>query len=86
MPRARKVSVKYRENVEPEPKVVAKVKKNENPAKKHEQPAKKIKIEREYMTGDGLNVVKLLLSVQKNDCNSNKCLTELQKLYKKVKS
>ena len=80
MPRRRKVVVADQENKEPAEKAPSKSKKAKEPA----PPAKKIKLQQEWMIGDGLNVTKIILSVQKNDCNSNKCLTELQKLYKKV--
>ena len=80
MPRRRKVVVKDQENEEPEVKAPSKSKKTKEPP----PPAKKLKLQPEWLIGDGLNVTKIILSVQKNDCNSNKCLTELQKLYKKV--
>jgi len=80
MPRRRKVVVKDQENEEPEVKAPNKSKKTKEPL----PPAKKLKLQPEWLIGDGLNVTKIIMSVQKNDCNSNKCLTELQKLYKKV--
>lgn len=80
MPRRRKVVVKEQENTEPEVKASNKSKKTKEPP----PPAKKLRLQPEWLIGDGLNVAKIILSVQKNDCNSKKCLTELQKLYKKV--
>jgi hypothetical protein len=81
MPRKRKVVVaKNQENVKPVEKVAEKPKKVDQ----GEKPAKKQKREPDFMTGDGLNVIKNILSVQKNDCNSSKCLVELKKLYERV--
>lgn len=80
MPRKRKVAVPNQENIEPPVKVVEKPKKVDQ----NEKPAKKQKREPEFLTGDGLNVIKVILTVQKTDCNSSKCLTELKKLYEKV--
>lgn len=80
MPRKRKVVVADQENKEPEEKIVTITKK----ADKNEKPSKKQKIEPVWALGDGLNVIKIILSVQKNDCNGNKCAAELTKLYKKV--
>ncbi|KAL7051709.1 hypothetical protein ACKWTF_004579 [Chironomus riparius] len=80
MPRRRKVTVDEQENKEPEVKAPSKSKKTKEPL----PPAKKLKLQPEWLIGDGLNIAKIILSVQKTDCNSNKCLTELQKLYKKM--
>lgn len=78
MPRKRKVPVVSKENVEPPEKI-------EIVSRKPEKPNKKQKREPDWAVGDGLNVIKIILSVQKNDCNSNKCSNELKKLYTKVK-
>lgn len=80
MPRKRKVQVKDQENVQPVQKVVTVTKKKVE----NEKPSKKQKIEPSFATGDGLNVIKIILSIQKSDCNSNKCMNELTKLYKQV--
>lgn len=50
-----------------------------------ETPAKKIKLEPEWMRGDGRTVVSLILSVQKSDINHAKVMTELTKLYNSVR-
>ncbi|KAG5679101.1 hypothetical protein PVAND_008694 [Polypedilum vanderplanki] len=81
MPRSRKIAIKKHENGKLEEKVIEKPKK----VKKGETPAKKQKIEPDYITGDGLNVIKAILSVQKTDCNNQKALAELKKLYEKMK-
>lgn len=80
MPRKRKVAVVNQENVKPTEKVAVIVKKND----KMEKSNKKQKLEPDWATGDGLNVIKIILSMQKSDCNTNKCITELTKLYRKV--
>lgn len=77
MPRRRKVPVDEQENVPVAPKALPKFK---------EKPAKKLKLEPDWMKGDGIHVVKLILSVQKSDCNNTKIMAELTKLYNKVKS
>lgn len=64
------------ENVETAPKA--------KKLSKGEKPAKKFKSEPEWMSGDGMNVVKLILSIQKSECNTVKIITELTKLYNKV--
>lgn len=66
----------------------------ENEEVKLKQPSKKQKIkvnstknqknEPEWMQGDCSNVCRLILSVQKSDCNNTKVITELTKLYGKV--
>lgn len=81
MPRKRKVQVASQENVEPVEEVVVIRKKNE----KAEKSNKKQKLEPHWAEGDGTNVIKIILSVQKSDCNANKCINELTKLYRKVK-
>lgn len=78
MPRKRKVVTN--QGNEEVPKVVSKAKK----PSKDEKPAKKLKREPEWAIGEGLNVAKVILSIQKSDCNTRKCIVELQKLYKKV--
>lgn len=80
MPRKRKVQVACQENIEPVEKIVVITKKND----KAEKATKKQKLEPDWATGDGLNVIKIILSMQKSDCNSNKCINELTKLYRKV--
>lgn len=82
MGRRRKVVVDGEEPVEMVEKVetAPKVKK----PSKGEKPAKKIKSEPEWMDGEGINVVKLVLSIQKSECNTAKIITELTKLYNKV--
>ena len=80
MPRKRKVAVANQENHMPKLEDQMQIKK----PNKNEKPAKKLKREPDFMVGDGLNVVKVLLTAQKNDCNSKKCITELHKLYDKV--
>lgn len=81
MPRKRKVPVVNQENVVPPEKLVMVPRKPD----KSEKPMKRQKREPDWADGDGSNVIKIILSVQKSDCNSNKCSTELTKLYKKVK-
>lgn len=80
MTRRRKVPTKETEMEAPEPlakKVVKAIK---------EKPSKKFKNEPDWMAGDGATVANLFLSIQKSDCNSAKMITELKKLYKKVKA
>lgn len=81
MPRKRKVIVVNQENVEPTEKVAIVTKKND----KAEKPNKKQKLEPDWACGEGLEVLKVILSMQKSDCNANKCITELTKIYRKVK-
>lgn len=94
MPRKRKVPVVDQENVEetfkkpitpPVPtKTTKKKKKAEedindlpNPKKQKDVPV--------WIRGEVENVAKLIISVQKSDVNNAKVITELAKLYKKVK-
>lgn len=79
MTRRRKVAVVGVDSVE-KMEIAPKVKK----PSKGEKPAKKFKSEPEWMNGDGINVVKLVLSIQKSECNTVKVITELTKLYNKV--
>jgi hypothetical protein len=80
MPRRRKVTVEQ-ENVEPEVPRTSKVVTKTKASKKNEKPAKKAKIEPNQ---DAIKIAKIILSIQKSDCNNNKCVSELQNLYKKV--
>lgn len=80
MPKKRKVPVVVKENVKPPEKLVTTARKPD----KSEKPSKKQKREPDWSGGDGLNVIKIILSVQKSDCNLNKCSDELTKLYRKV--
>lgn len=81
MGRRRKVPIQEpegeEENVEPP---VPKFKKP-NPK---EKPAKKLKQEPDWLNGDGNTVAKLILTIQKSECNSIKIIAELTKLYNKV--
>lgn len=77
MPRRRKVPVEEQENEVADEVPV----KN---SKSKEKPAKKFKKEPEWMKGDGVNVAKLILSIQKSDCNNTKVIAELTRLYNKV--
>lgn len=81
MPRKRKVPVVVKENVKPQEKLVTTTRKPD----KSEKPSKKQKREPDWAADDGLDVIKMILTVQKSDCNLNKCTAELTKLYKKVK-
>lgn len=81
MPRKRKVPVVNEENADPDEKVAVVTKK----VGKNDKQNKKQKLEPDWASGDGLNVIKVILSVQKSDCNANKCTNELTKLYQKVK-
>lgn len=76
--RRRKVPCKEQENEAPEPPP-AKI------AKLKEKPAKKFKNDPIWMRGEAPNVAKLVLSIQKSDCNSAKIIAELSKLYTKVR-
>ncbi|KAG5674938.1 hypothetical protein PVAND_004882 [Polypedilum vanderplanki] len=80
MPRKRKVVIINQENEKPLETIV------EKPTKttQAEKPAKKQKREPDFMIGDGLNVIKTILSVQKTECNSQKALIELKKLYERM--
>lgn len=80
MPRKRKVQVVNQENVEPVEKIAVITKKNDKPEKSN----KKQKIEPDWATGSSASVVKIILSMQKSDCNTNKCTTELNKMYRAV--
>lgn len=82
MPRKRKVPVVVKENVKPQEKLVTTTRKPD----KSEKPSKKQKREPDWAADDGLDVIKMILTVQKSDCNLNKCTAELTKLYKKVKN
>lgn len=51
-----------------------------------EKPAKKFKNDNpNWLGGEAAQVAKLVLSIQKSDCNSVKIIAELTKLYTKVK-
>lgn len=78
MGRRRKVAVAEQENEAPEPPQ-AKI------PKLKEKPAKKFKNDPSWIRGEAANVAKLVLSIQKSDCNSAKIIAELSKLYTKVK-
>ena len=80
MPRRRKVQTKGQENQEPAEKLAVISKK----VNKAETSNKKQKLEPDWIQADGLKVVNIILSVQNSDCNANKCLTELTKVYRKV--
>lgn len=60
---------------EPQPKV----------SKSKEKPAEKFKNDPGWLGGEAANVAKLVLSIQKSDCNSSKISAELTKLYAKVR-
>lgn len=77
MPRRRKVPVEEQENEVADEVPVKK-------SKSKEKPAKKFKKEPEWMKSDGVNVAKLVLSIQKSDCNNTKVIAELTRLYNKV--
>lgn len=74
MPRRRKVIVEEQENE------VVRIKKADPKIK----PTKKQKNQPEWLQDDGLTVGRLVLSVQKSECNNAKVITELTKLYNKV--
>lgn len=76
MPRQRKVAASVAENPEDQNFV--------KPNSKVKPPAKKQKTEADWMVGNGANVINLVISVQKTDCNTGKVTVELTKYYKKV--
>lgn len=56
------------------------------PKSKSKPAAKKQKTEPDWMQGNAIPVINLLLSVQKTECNNVKAIAELTKLYTKVNS
>lgn len=80
MGRRRKVAVAEERSVENNENCAPKSKQ----PKTKEKPAKKFKNEPEWLSNDGSVVAKLILSIQKSDCNNMKVIAELSKLYNKV--